>query len=131
MMRLAVFLGWATVSVVYSGPATLRIDRDQIERLRRPPPVADCEADQRRRGHPSDNPFEPDPTLVATLMRQVSDMTQDADLQKPFCWYRQPNGDVLLRANSICGGAVEYHFRPVKSEWSMDRVAIYSCDPDA
>src|SRR5262245_43518782 len=126
-MRLAVLLGLAVANVVYSEPATVWLAPD----VRRPPPVADCEADQRLRGQPSDNPFEPDPTLAGTLMKQISEMTPAGNLQEPLCWYRQPNGEVLLRANSICGGAVEYYFRPVKSEWSMLRVTLYGCDSDA
>jgi hypothetical protein len=119
-MRLAVCVALAIVACGCERQPTVQLHADE---LRRSSPVADCAADLRDRGRPTDHPIDLDPDLRSHLTKQLD----QPEIQEPLCWYEVPGGDLLLRATSMCGGAMEFQFHHLASDWQIARVNVYAC----
>ena len=122
-MRLTVSIALALIVCGCAQRSTVKLD---VEGMRRPSPVADCISDLRERGQPTDRPIDLDQKLRADLMAMAG--VREQQIQEPLCWYETPSGEVFLRASSICGSPMEFHFRNVASAWSLARVDVGFCD---
>jgi hypothetical protein len=127
MKRLAIVVGLAVVAPAIGQEATLRVDPDDAPPPS--PPIADCAADFRERGRPTETPV--DPNDVAAIRAAL-----DFDLRaiqpdglagfkalEPVCFYLVSDGKLLMRD----GRGWEYYFRKVP-RWIPDRIDIRTPD---
>jgi hypothetical protein len=122
-MRLALCVGLAVIASGCEREPPAQLNQDA---MRRPSPVADCTADLRERGRPTDRPIELEQNLRSELTKQLGEQ----DIRAPLCWYEVPGGDLLLRATSVCGGPMEFQFHKGAADWQVARINVYACDQD-
>ena len=121
MIRRATLIGFAALAASCSQESGLRLDSDDWPVPS--PPIANCAADFRERGRPTEQPVETD--AVADLKTAL-----DYDLRgiepdglagfhalEPVCFYLVSDGRVLMRD----GRGIEYYFRKIP-RWIPDRV---------
>jgi hypothetical protein len=121
MKRVAILLGLTSAAVALAQEATLDFDPEKWPVPS--PPIADCAADYRERGRPTEKPVD---------LAAVSDLKTalDHDLKsiepeglagfralEPVCFYLLEDGRILMRD----GRGIEYYFRQVP-RWIPDRI---------
>ncbi len=88
------------------------------------PTITDCAADFQKRGHPSEQPVDPEAvahlrTALDADLRATAGGLDQLQALEPLCFYHVPDGLLLMRD----GRGLKYYFRQVP-KWELERVDV-------